>query len=406
MIQKLFAVVVVLALLMALPVLLSESMLNAAVQMLIAALFATAFALLCGQAGMLSFGHAAYFGLGAFATVHAMNAFNGAGLLPTPLLPLAGAAIGLLAGLGAGYFSTKRSGTYFAMITLALAELLHALAPHLKEIFGGEAGVSSFRMPAWGFDFGSTTEIYYLVLGWSVLCIGLLWALTFTPFGRLALGLRENKQRLKFLGYNTHVLATLVFALSAAFSGVAGSLQALNIEAANYVVLETHVSTAVLLNTFIGGAKVFFGPAIGAAAMTFFGHVTSDLTRSWLLYQGVIFMLVMMYLPRGIVGEIFARLKGEGGAINPLHLVGRIIGLLVAAAGFVTAIELTQRFFSTDYRAARQAGNWPAVEFAGHAWGPFAFATWALPLVLIVAGLCFVTGINRREARLQQEVKA
>ena len=405
MIKKLVAVLLALVVLLALPILLSESMLNASVQMLIAALFATAFALLCGQAGMLSFGHAAYFGLGAFATVHAMNAFDGNGLLPTPLLPLAGGAVGLLAGLGAGYFSAKRSGTYFAMITLALAELLHALAPHLKGIFGGEAGVSSFRMPAWGFDFGSTTEIYYLVLAWTVLCIGLLWALTFTPFGRLALGLRENKHRLKFLGYNTHLLATLVFALSAAFAGIAGSLQALNIEAANYVVLETHVSTAVLLNTFIGGAKVFFGPVIGAAAMTFFGHVTSDLTRSWLLYQGVIFMLVMMYLPRGIVGEITARLKGEGGAINPVNLLGRFTGVAVAAAGFILAIELIQRFFSTDYKAARQAGGWPSVAFAGHDWSPFAFVTWALPLALIVLGLGLLTYINRRELRLQQEAQ-
>lgn len=104
MLKKLVAVIAVLALLLALPALLSESMLNASVQMLIAALFATAFALLCGQAGMLSFGHAAYFGLGAFATVHAMNAFGGDGLLPTPLMPLAGAAIGLISGLGAGYF--------------------------------------------------------------------------------------------------------------------------------------------------------------------------------------------------------------------------------------------------------------------------------------------------------------
>ncbi|MFC3060817.1 branched-chain amino acid ABC transporter permease [Paenirhodobacter populi] len=402
MLKKLVAVIAVLALLLALPALLSESMLNASVQMLIAALFATAFALLCGQAGMLSFGHAAYFGLGAFATVHAMNAFGGDGLLPTPLMPLAGAAIGLISGLGAGYFSTQRTGTYFAMITLALAELLHALAPHLKEVFGGEAGISSFRMPAWGFEFGSTIEIYYLVLGWTVLCIALLWGLTLTPFGRLVLGLRENSHRLKFLGYNTHALGTFVFALSAAFAGVAGALQALNIEAANYVVLETQVSTAVLLNTFIGGAKVFFGPAIGAAAMTFFGHVTSDLTRSWLLYQGIIFMLVMMYLPRGIVGEILARFRGEGGAVNPVAVLARFAGILVAAAGFVMAIELTQRFFSTDYKAARQAGGWPAVEFAGHMWAPFAPLTWALPIVLIAAGLGLVTFINRREARRQE----
>src|SRR5512133_427806 len=106
------------AALIALPFLLSQGLVNAAIQMLIAALFASAYNLLCGQAGMLSFGHASYFGMGAFATVHAMNALGGAGLLPTPLMPVFGALGGLGFGVIAGYFSTKRSGTYFAMITL------------------------------------------------------------------------------------------------------------------------------------------------------------------------------------------------------------------------------------------------------------------------------------------------
>ncbi|WP_432612317.1 ABC transporter permease subunit, partial [Brucella abortus] len=149
-----------------------------------------------------------------------------------PPLPLAGAGVGLLSGLVAGWFSTKRTGVYFAMITLALAELLHALAPHLKGTFGGEAGVSSFRMPAWGFDFGSTTEVYYLALAWVVGSILLLFLLTLTPFGRVTVGLRENTHRLRFLGYNVHVLGTLVFAISAMFAGIAGALQAINIEAA------------------------------------------------------------------------------------------------------------------------------------------------------------------------------
>lgn len=401
--RRVFAALGFVVLLALLPLFLSDAILNAGIQMLIAALFASAFALLCGQAGMLSFGHAAYFGIGTFATVHAMNAFSGEGLLPTPLLPLAGAAMGLISGLIAGYFSTKRSGTYFAMITLALAELLHALAPHLKGVFGGEAGVSSFRMPAWGFDFATTTEVYYLALIWVVISIGLLWALTFTPFGRLTLGLRENSHRLKFLGYSTHALGTLVFGLSAMFAGIAGALQALNIEAANYVVFEAGISTAVVLNTFIGGAKVFFGPAIGAAIMTFFGHVTSDLTRSWLLYQGVIFVLVMMYLPRGIVGELMARFgKGQRGQVNLGAAFGRLAGILVASIGVVLTIELLQRFFSIDYKAARLGGHWPSVEFAGSQWAPFAVSTWAIPLVLAALGFALIGYVNRREARAKE----
>ncbi|ACU49168.1 branched-chain amino acid ABC transporter permease [Brucella microti] len=401
--QSVVALLVV-ALLVALPYLVSESMTNAAIQMLIAALFATAFSLLCGQAGMLSFGHAAYFGLGSFAAVHAMNAFGGEGLLPTPLLPLAGAGVGLLSGLVAGWFSTKRTGVYFAMITLALAELLHALAPHLKGTFGGEAGVSSFRMPAWGFDFGSTTEVYYLALAWVVGSILLLFLLTLTPFGRVTVGLRENTHRLRFLGYNVHVLGTLVFAISAMFAGIAGALQAINIEAANYVVFEAGISTAVVLNSFIGGVGTFFGPAIGAAAMTFFGHVTSDVTRSWLLYQGLIFVLVMMFLPRGLVGEAVERFRNpKGTGISLGYALGRLVALLVTAAGTIMIVELVQRFFSSDYKALASAGNWPPVTFLGREWLPFAVSTWLIPLALFAAGIALLTIVNRHRAKAKGE---
>lgn len=401
--KRLLAAAVVLVLLAAMPHIVSDATLNAGTQMLIAALFATAFALLCGQAGMLSFGHAAYFGLGAFACVHAMNAFDGEGLLPTPLIPLVGAAVGLVAGVIAGFFSTQRSGTYFAMITLALAELLHALAPHMKGIFGGEAGISSFRMPAWGFDFGTTTEVYYLTLFWVALSIGALWALTFTPFGRIVLGLRENTHRLKFLGYSTHAIGTMVFAISAMFAGIAGGLQAVNIEAANYVVFDVGVSTAVLLNTFIGGAKVFFGPVIGAALMTYFGHATSDLTRSWMLYQGLIFVLVMMYMPRGIVGEILAHFRGENTRRTPWSaLAGKTAGLVIAGCGIVILIELLQRFFSADYKAMRVGGNWPPVEFAGQQWAPLAVSTWAIPLILCLVGFAVIAYVNQRAIRAEE----
>ncbi len=376
------------AVLAALPLVASDSYLNAAIQMLIAALFATAFGLLCGQGGMLSFGHAAYFGLGAFASVHAMNAFGGEGLLPTPLIPLAGALVGLVSGAIAGWFSAKRTGVYFAMITLALAELVHALAPHLKETFGGEAGISSFRMPAWGFDFGSTTEVYYLTLCWTLFSLLCLFFLTRTPFGRVTLGIRENAHRLRFLGYNVHKLSVLVFAISAMFSGIAGALQSINIEAANYVVFETHVSSAVVLNSYIGGVQVFLGPAIGGAVMAFFGYVTADLTRSWLLYQGLIFVLIMMFLPRGIVGEFLAAIEARRD--GRLEIRGRqgllgVVAIGATALGTVIVVELVQRLFAQGYPGA--AGGWPPVTFAGREWAPTEIVTWAVPALLLAGGL-------------------
>lgn len=380
-----------LVLMAALPYLLSQGLLNAAIQMLIAALFASAYNLLCGQAGMLSFGHAAYFGVGAFATVHAMNAVGGAGLLPTPLMPLAGAVGGLIFGGIAGWFATQRSGTYFAMITLAIAELVHSLAPHLKGVFGGEAGLSTMRMPAWGFDFGSTTQVYYLTLAWVLVSLVLLYAYTRTPLGRLTLGLRENSHRLRFLGYNVHGVATLVFALSAMFSGVAGSLQVISNESANYEVFDPALSAAAVLNTYIGGVQVFLGPALGAALMTFFGYFVSDLTRSWLLYQGILFVLVMMFMPTGLSGlaGLAASLRQRYGLARTMPVFGLALGAAAAAtAGAVFLVELLQRLFSQEYRAMLQldpGGAWPSVTLFGQAWQVSSVATWGLPALLFGA---------------------
>jgi branched-chain amino acid transport system permease protein len=398
------AVLAVVLLLAAAPLMLSQGLVNAAIQMLIAALFASAYNVLCGQAGMLSFGHAAYFGVGAFSTVHAMNALGGSGLLPTPLLPLAGAAGGLAIGAAAGWFATKRSGTYFAMITLAIAELLHALAPHLKGLFGGEAGVSAMRMPSMGLTFGSTVHVYYLTLAWVLACLVLLYVFTLTPVGRLALGLRENSHRLGFLGYDVHRLSVLVFSISAMFSGIAGGLQVVNNEAANYVLLDAHLSAAVVLNTYIGGVKVFFGPALGAAIMTFFGYAVSDLTRSWLLYQGILFVLVMMFMPEGLAG-LFGAAGRLGRRIGVARLIPVVLACLAAflllAAGTAFTVEMLQRLFSQDYRSlagANAAMAWPPVALFGRSWAPWAVSTWAVPALLFAVGGTLVFGVRRKLA--------
>jgi branched-chain amino acid transport system permease protein len=415
-----FLILICIAALIALPFLLSQGLVNAAIQMLIAALFASAYNLLCGQAGMLSFGHASYFGMGAFATVHAMNALGGAGLLPTPFMPIFGALGGLAFGVIAGYFSTKRSGTYFAMITLAIAELVHALAPHLKGWFGGEAGLSSTRMPAWGFTFGSTNEVYYLTLVWVLVCLALLYSFTRTPLGRLTLGLRENTHRLRFLGYNTHHLSIMVFAISAMFAGIAGGLQVVSNEAANYVVFDAYLSSSVLLNTYIGGVQVFFGPILGASLMTFFGYAMSDLTQSWLLYQGILFVLVMMYMPTGLTGLI--GLVGQWGkrfgvaSVAPFMLLALASALLLSGAcAFV--VEILQRILSQDYQSlahANAALAWPAIKLFGRSWPPGALSTWIVPVGCLASGIAtgwaarhwLHTLIERDEARADAAASA
>jgi branched-chain amino acid transport system permease protein len=311
-------------------------------------------------------------------------------------MPLAGAVAGLAFGIIAGWFATKRSGTYFAMITLALAELLHALAPHLKSLFGGESGVSTMRMPAWGISFGNSTQLYYLTLVWVLTSLGLLYLFTHTPLGRLTFGLRENSHRLRFLGYDVHHLRVLIFAISAMFSGIAGGLQAVCNESANYVVFESHLSALVVLNAYIGGVSVFLGPALGAALMTFFGYAVSDLSRSWLLYQGVLFVVVMMFLPTGLTGLISSwnESKAQYGLVRLLPVaILWLVAVLLLAVSSVFLVEFLQRMFSQDYRAlalANPAVPWPAITLFGRPWFPGGATTWLTPILIFFAGCWMV----------------
>jgi branched-chain amino acid transport system permease protein len=398
--RNLLLIATILALLAGAPPFLALGLQNALVNVLIASLFALAFNLLAGQAGLLSFGHAAYYGAGAFATLHLMRAVEQGLGLPTPLLPLAGAAAGLAAGAAAGVFATMRSGVYFALVTLALAELLHTLAPHWQGVFGGEAGLSSMRMPWKGVGFGSTLEVYYLTLGWVAISVWLLWAYTRTPFGRLTLALRDNEQRLRFLGYSAHTTKVIVFAISGMFSGLAGALLAISNETANYSLFSSHVSAQVVLHTFVGGSAIFFGPALGAAIFTLFAHLISDLTRSWLLYQGLIFVLVMLYAPAGIGGIVQGHLR-HWDRLDWRRLAGPYaaggLGGVVIGAGTVFLIETLSALFDEAYATARRnaGGGYPPLELFGTQWEPIGLVAWGLPLAMFLAGFVLLIRARR-----------
>jgi branched-chain amino acid transport system permease protein len=384
--------------LLAFPAVLSDAMLGALGKAMIAAVFALAFNLLAGQAGMLSFGHAAYFAIGTFATVHGMNAIERGFPLPTPLVPLIGAGAGFLAGIAAGYFATKRSGVYFAMVTLAIAELLHSLAPNLEGFFGGEVGLSSFRQPFMGITFGKESEVYYLILAWTAIAVLLLWAYTRSLFGRLTLACRESEKRLPALGYDIHKTKILIFSVSGLFSGLAGGLLAVSTESANYALFHSAGSAAVVLHTFIGGSGLFLGPALGAFCLTLFGFVTSDLTRSWLFYQGLLFIVVMLLAPHGlarwIADEGERLVRGGGRAVLRLALL--LAALLLATTAVVLLAELAHTLLSRDYQAvASRSGVYAPIKVLGHAWAPGAVVTWLVPLLLIAASAVVARLVKR-----------
>jgi branched-chain amino acid transport system permease protein len=365
---------------------------------LITALFTLSFGLLVGQGGMLSFGHSAYFAIGAFATLHLMRSAEAGLGFPTPLMPLAGAAAGLMAGVVFGFFATLRRGVYFSMVTLAVAELLHTLAPNLQGLFGGESGLSSMRMPWAGIGFGSEREVYYLVLAWVLLCTLAMVLYTRTSFGRITVALRENERRLAFLGFNVHRSKILVFAVSSMFAGAAGGLLALTNESANYTLFGLSNSASVVLYTYIGGVGTFVGPALGAVVMTLFGHAVSELTRQWLLYQGLIFVLMMMYAPTGLTGlavEQAARMR-QATARDNLRRLAMLGAMLVIAVAGIFLCELGAAAFATSYQTqVQRTGVWQPVSIFGQAWAPGQAMTWLAPALALVAFAVLVGRLAR-----------
>jgi branched-chain amino acid transport system permease protein len=312
-----------------------------------AIVFGLAYNMLLGQGGMLSFGHAVYYGLGCFLAVHAMNlAGRGALWLPLPLVPLAGALAGLAAGVVFGFVTTRRAGTSFAMITFGIGELVFVAASIFPTFFGGEVGVTSSRVygkPLFGLTFGPTLQVYYLIAAWVLLAAAGMYWFTCTPLGRLANAVRDNGERVAFVGYNAQRIRYFTLVLSATFSGMAGGLAAVNYESATLESLGPAQSGTVLLFTFIGGAGYFAGPIIGAVAGTIMTLLVSGMTKAWPLYLGLFFVLVVKFAPGGIAGLLvdgwrYARTGELRRQWRPLALSG-MLGVC-SAAGLVFAIEM------------------------------------------------------------------
>lgn len=348
-------------LLLSVPFGLSSAWQGVMTRMLIAALFATGYNLLLGQAGLLSFGHAAFYGIGAIATMHVMIGIErGAFYVPLPLLPMVGAGAGFVLAFIAGLFATKRSGTYFALVTLAMAELIHVIAPMWNSVFGGEAGLTSMRMPALGVSFDSAAQVYLLVLAWSTLGIAFLWFLSRTAFGQLVLALKGNEQRLKFLGFDTYKNKVLVFAISGMIAGLAGSLLSINTESASYTLFSPEVSTQVVFYTFIGGSAFFFGPAIAAAVLVALPYQLSNYSHAWPLYQGMLFMVVMLTTPLGIgglLGQVTSDRRSDNAARSFKRLLFGIAVVGLTAVCIESAQVLNRRALLESISGSN-AGLW------------------------------------------------
>ncbi|WP_295849955.1 branched-chain amino acid ABC transporter permease, partial [uncultured Xylophilus sp.] len=243
--------------------------------------------ILLGQGGMLSFGHAVYTGLGSFIAVHAMNmASKGQVPVPLVLIPVVAGVAGAFFAAIFGFVTTKKSGTTFAMITLGIGELVAAMSLMFPGFFGGEGGITTDRVYGkfLGWNFGPQIQVYYLIAVYCFICTALMFAFTGTPLGRMLNAVRDNPERVEFVGYNTQRVRYLSFIIAGFFAGIGGGLAAINFEIVNASdSLSTIRSGGYLLFTFLGGATFFFGPIIGAVLLVFASILLSELSKAWLL---------------------------------------------------------------------------------------------------------------------------
>jgi len=356
-------------------------------QMGIAVVACLSYNMLLGQGGMLSFGHAVYTGLGAYMAMHVMQAAGGAGWsVPVSLIPLVGGVCGMGFAVVLGYVTTRRSGTTFAMITLGMGELVFAMSLMFTDFFGGEAGLSGNRVqgPAlWGIDFKSQTQVYVLIAAYTWVCVGLMYAFTQTPLGRLLNAVRDNAERLSFIGYEPQKVRYLAFIIAGFFAGVSGGMAVLHFEMVTAEVVGAARSGAYLLFTFLGGSGYFVGPILGAVGMVLSSVLLSEWTAAWLLYLGVLFVAMVMYAPGGLasIGVWHMRWVMQAGATR---LWGWYLGCLVSAAvatlGAASAIELF-------YHHQLQSSVGQPLRWLGQLWATDQPWPWVLAAVTLLAGL-------------------
>jgi branched-chain amino acid transport system permease protein len=345
-------------------------------QMGIAIIACLSYNMLLGQGGMLSFGHAVYTGLGSYVAIHALlKASEGVMALPVSLIPLVGGVAGLFFALLFGYVTTKKAGTTFAMITLGMAELVFAMSLMFSEFFGGEAGISADRVvgdSVMGISYGPGVQVYYLIAVYTFVSVALMFAFTRTPLGRILNAVRDNPERVEFIGYNTQMVRYLAFIIAGFFAGISGGLAAIQFEIVTAEVVGPIRSGGYLLFTFLGGATFFFGPIIGGILMVLAFVLFSEITKAWLLYLGLIFLFMVMYAPGGIASLIMMNLRVAAFGrlrelwVSYLALTVTALVVLVGAGAIIemiyhlqlsTAMGDTVQFLGVTLHAL-EASNW------------------------------------------------
>ncbi len=368
-------------------------------QMGIAIIACLAYNMLLGQGGMLSFGHAVYSGMGAFFAMHALNLIA-AGRLPLPvsLVPLVGGVFGMGVAVLLGWVTTKKSGTPFAMITLGMGELVGAMALMFPGFFGGEGGISGDRTsggPHLGITFGPQIQLYYLIAAYTFVCTAAMYAFTRTPLGRMLNAVRDNPERVEFVGYDTRFVRYFAFIASGFFMGIAGGLGTHNFEIVTAEVVGAARSGSYLLFTFLGGALYFFGPIIGAVLLVLALVLLSELSQAWLLYLGLIFTFMVMVAPGGIASLVMMNLRlASFGRLRPL-----LASYLALAGTALTALVGLTAMIEMVYHLQLNESMGPHMRFMGLTLHAHAVDTWFGAGFVLLVGAALFELVRRQFAR-------
>lgn len=282
--------------------------LNLLTQTVVAILICLSYQVLLSQGGLLSFGHAIFTGLGAYAMIHGLNARFEMALDRwwfIVLLPMIAGLVTAAVGLVLGWLATARAGTAFAMITLGLGELVWAAAWMFPEWSGGEAGLTANRVLAtapFGFTLAHPWQLYAVASTYLAMSVWLVLRFTKTPAGLLLKATRDQADRIGFLGYDVRVIRVIAFTVASGLAGVAGGLTALNFEFVSVDSFSLQRSGTAMLFTVVGGSALIGGAVVGGLLMVAAMVVLSTYTPAWLLYTGLLFVWVVMRVPGGLSG--------------------------------------------------------------------------------------------------------
>ena len=300
--------VVVFAIFAAVPMVLTDYQSGLVVQFLILALFAASYDLLIGYAGIVSFGHSLPFGIGlygfaVFATSRQIP------YVPTEVVSVSGAflvglAITAIVSLVVGYVALQATGVYFAMITLALAQIGYVLVFETTAISGGNEGILLFAQEVFGISLADPTAFYYVTLGLVAICFLTMKRLTTSPYGQVLQSIRENETRARFLGYDTFRYKLSVFTIAGVFAGVAGILSGLHQSIATPDALYWSTGGDALIMTLIGGMGTLWGAGLGAAVLFGGREFLTMITEQWQIVLGTVFVVFVIFLPNGLAGMI------------------------------------------------------------------------------------------------------